>query len=48
MQSIKNKRATLTILNLPTFKGVADKNLRLLLNNLVLEVFSFVAENERQ
>lgn len=47
MNEITKKGATLEILNLPSLKGVQDKNLRLLLNNLILELYKYQAEEER-
>lgn len=48
IQEINSKGATLTILDFPSFQGVEDPNLRKMLNNLVLEVFKFTAQNERE
>lgn len=48
MQQIKSKKATLTILDLPSFRGVENENLRELLNSLIIDLFSYVAENERE
>lgn len=47
MNEITKTGATLEILNLPSLKGVQDKNLRLLLNNLILELYKYQAEEER-
>ncbi|OHX26518.1 Pin-related site-specific recombinase/DNA invertase [Streptococcus iniae] len=47
MNEITKAGATLEILNLPSLKGVQDKNLRLLLNNLILELYKYQAEEER-
>ncbi|MGM0241327.1 recombinase family protein [Enterococcus sp. AZ103] len=47
LQQIKNKGANIEILDLPSFAGVTDPTLRELLSNLVIEVFSYVAETER-
>lgn len=48
MEQIRDNGATLTILNLPTFKGIEDQNLRKLLNSLVIDIFSYQAESERK
>lgn len=47
LQEIANKGANVEILDLPTFSGVSEPALRDLLTNLVIEVFSYVAESER-
>lgn len=47
MQKIRNKGATLNILNLPSFQNIENSNLRDLLNSLIIDLFSYVAENER-
>ncbi|MGO2892598.1 recombinase family protein [Enterococcus devriesei] len=47
LQEIKSKGANIEILDLPTFSGVNEPALRDLLTNLVIEVFSYVAESER-
>ena len=44
----RSKGASIEILDLPSFNGVTDPALRDLLTNLVIEVFSYVAENERK
>lgn len=48
MRAIQDKGATFTALSLPTFDGIADPNLRALLNNLVIEIYKYQAEAERQ
>lgn len=48
IQEINEKGATLTILDFPSFRGVEDQNLRKMLNNLVLEVFKYTAQQERE
>ncbi|WP_429967340.1 recombinase family protein [Enterococcus sp. AZ173] len=48
MNQIQDKGATLEILNLPTLNGIQDDNLRRLLNNLIIELFKYTAENERK
>ena len=45
---INRKGATLEVLNLPSLVGVEDKNLRMLINNLILEIFKYQAESERE
>lgn len=48
MNQIQEKNATLEILNLPSLSGIQDDNLRRLLNNLIIELFKYTAENERK
>lgn len=48
MDLLKNKGVTIEILNLPSFKDIKDENLRQLLNNLILELYKYQAENERK
>ncbi|WP_163654655.1 recombinase family protein [Listeria sp. PSOL-1] len=48
MDQIKQKGATLEVLNLPQLNGIQDENLRLLLNNLILELYKYQAESERK
>lgn len=48
LQTVKAKGANIEILDLPSFSGVNDPTLRDLLTNLVIEVFSYVAESERK
>lgn len=42
------QRATFEILNLPSLKGKQDDNLKRLLNNLIIELFKYTAENKRK
>lgn len=48
IDQIRRKGAVLDVLDLPTFAGVEDKNLRALLTNLVLEIYKYTAEEERR
>lgn len=48
IQSIKDRGATLEILNLPSFKGISDPNLRNLLTNVILELYKYIAQEERE
>ena len=48
LETIKNKGATTTVLNLPSFAGVNDPNLRSLLNSLIIDLYSYIAQNERE
>lgn len=47
LSQIERKGATFDILDLPSFAGVEDLNLRRLLNNLVIDLMSYTAEHER-
>ena len=48
IEQIKQKRATINILDLPSFEGIKDRNLKNLLTNLVLEIQKYTAEQERK
>lgn len=48
LEKIKQKGATINILNLPSFEGITDPNLKNLLTNLVLEIQKYISEQERQ
>ncbi|WP_223132620.1 recombinase family protein [Enterococcus gallinarum] len=48
MQLIDSKSATLNVLDLPSFSGVEDPNLRALLTNLIIEIYKYQAESERK
>ncbi|VTS79977.1 resolvase [Enterococcus faecalis] len=48
MNVIQQKGATLEVLNLPSMNGIEDENLRRLINNLVVELYKYQAESERE
>lgn len=48
LQFIYDKEAEFECLNLPSLAGVQDKNIRMLLNNIILEIFKYIAEEERR
>lgn len=48
MLLIQQKGATLEVLNLPTLRGIEEENLRRLINNLIIEIYKYQAENERK
>lgn len=48
MRAITDKGATFRALDLPSFDGVKDDNLKRLLNGLVIEIFKYQAESERR
>lgn len=48
MNEIQQKGATLEVLNLPSMNGITDENLRRLINNLVIELYKYQAEAERE
>lgn len=48
MALIQAKGATLEILNLPSLRGIEDENLRRLLNNLIIEIYKYQAQSERE
>ena len=47
MNAIQQKGATLEVLNLPSMNGIEDNNLRRLINSLVIELYKYQAESER-
>lgn len=48
IEEVRHKGAVLNILDLPSFAGVEDQNLKALLSNLVLEIYKYTAEEERR
>lgn len=48
MNRIQLMKATLEVLNLPALTGIGDDNLRRLLNNLIIELYKYQAEEERR
>ena len=48
IEQIKQKGATINILDLPSIEGIKDHNLKNLLTNLVLEIQKYTAEQERK
>ena len=48
IEQIQQKEATINILDLPSFEGIKDRNLKNLLTNLVLEIQKYTAEQERK
>lgn len=48
MNQIQQKGATLDILNLPTMNGIEDENLRRLINHLIIELYKYQAESDRE
>lgn len=48
MNEIQQKGATLEVLNLPSMSGIEDENLRRLINNLVIEIYKYQSEAERE
>lgn len=47
LYEIQKKGATLEVLNLPSMAGIEDKNLRQLITNLIIEIYKYQAESER-
>lgn len=45
---IQDRGGTLEVLNLPSLRGIEDENLRRLLNNLILELYKYQAQAERE
>ncbi|MGX6407774.1 recombinase family protein [Lactiplantibacillus plantarum] len=48
IEIIRRKGAFLNILDLPSFDGIQDQTLKVLLTNLVLEIQKYIAETERK
>lgn len=48
LQQVRSKGANVEIFDLTSFSGATDDSLRNLLSNLVIEVFSYVAESEQK
>ncbi|MBO0462626.1 MULTISPECIES: recombinase family protein [unclassified Enterococcus] len=48
MNLIQMKKATFEVLNLPALSGITDDNLRRLLNDLIIELYKYQAEDERK
>ncbi|MGL4248157.1 MAG: recombinase family protein [Lactococcus garvieae] len=48
MNEIQQKGATLEVLNLPSMNGIEDENLRRLINSLVIEIYKYQSEAERE
>ena len=48
IEIIRRKGAFLNILDLPSFDGIRDPTLNVLLTNLVLEIQKYIAETERK
>lgn len=48
LEKIQQQGASINILNLPSFEGIQDPNLKNLLTNLVLEIQKYISEQERK
>lgn len=48
MNQIQQKGATLDVLNLPSMSGIEDENLRRLINHLIIELYKYQAESDRE
>lgn len=48
LHRIQEKGAAFECLNLPSLAGVQDKNIKMLLNSIILELFKYIAETERE
>lgn len=48
MDAIRAKRASFEFLNLPSLAGIQDDNIRLLLNNIIVELYKYMAQSERE
>lgn len=48
MDDIRAKKASFEFLNLPSLAGIQDDNIRLLLNNIIVELYKYMAQSERE
>ncbi|MBZ2406619.1 recombinase family protein [Liquorilactobacillus hordei] len=48
IEEIRKKGATLNVLNLPSFASVEDPNLRNLITNIIVELYKYIAQEERE
>lgn len=48
LDAIRLKGASFEALNLPSFAGIKDENIRRLVNGVIIEVYKYVAQSERQ
>lgn len=48
LEEIRRKGASFEAMDLPSTSGIRDKNIRRLINNVIIEVYKYTAENERR
>ena len=48
IEAIRRQNATLNVLNLPSFAGIEDPNLRNLITNIIVELYKYIAQEERE
>lgn len=48
IEQIRQTGATLNVLNLPSFAGIEDDNLRNLITNIIVELYKYMAQEERE
>lgn len=48
INKIQQKVATSEVLNLPSMNGIEDENLQRLINNLIIELYKYQSESERE
>ncbi|WP_034992667.1 recombinase family protein, partial [Liquorilactobacillus vini] len=48
IEKIRRRGATLNVLNLPSFAGIKDPNLRNLITNIIVELYKYIAQEERE
>ncbi|MFT8867687.1 recombinase family protein [Liquorilactobacillus nagelii] len=48
IEAIRHQGATLNVLNLPSFAGIEDPNLRNLITNIIVELYKYIAQEERE
>lgn len=48
IEASRQQGATLNVLNLPSFAGIEDTNLRNLITNIIVELYKYIAQEERE
>lgn len=48
IEQIRQKGAMLNVLNLPSFASIKDDNLRNLMTNIIIELYKYMAQEERE
>ena len=48
IEAIRHQGATLNVLNLPSFASIEDPNLRNLITNIIVELYKYMAQEERE
>jgi DNA invertase Pin-like site-specific DNA recombinase len=48
IEAVRRQGATLNVLNLPSFASIDDPNLRNLITNIIVELYKYIAQEERE